>query len=82
MPTFPIRIPKVSSAAFDATVVEFIVNEGETVNSGDPLFSIETEKVETEIEAARTGVVHWTGEVGEVYEIGTEIGHIDADSEE
>ena len=78
---FPIRIPKVSSAAFDATLSSYLVDEGQRVASGDPLFVIETEKVETEIVAARTGVVHWTAKVGEIYEIGVQIGHIDAESE-
>ena len=81
MAGFPIRIPKVSSAAFDATLSSHLVEDGQRVTSGDPLFTVETEKVETEIAAARTGVVHWTAEVGEIYEIGVQIGHIDAESE-
>jgi len=81
MADFPIRIPKVSSAAFDATLSSHLVDEGQRVINGDPLFTIETEKVETEIVAARTGVVHWTAEVGEIYEIGSQIGYIDAEPE-
>jgi len=39
---------------------------------------VETEKVETEIPAGASGTVHWTGEIGTVYDIGVEIGVIRA----
>jgi pyruvate/2-oxoglutarate dehydrogenase complex dihydrolipoamide acyltransferase (E2) component len=41
------------------------------------LYRIETDKVENEIEAPVAGVVHITGEEGETYEVGTQIGTID-----
>jgi pyruvate/2-oxoglutarate dehydrogenase complex dihydrolipoamide acyltransferase (E2) component len=77
MPDFTIRIPRVSVAIAEATLVNVLVGEGERVEDGNPLFVVETEKVETEIVAGASGTVHWTGEVGTVYEIGTEIGVID-----
>ena len=76
MADFTIRIPRVSVAISEATVVELVVGEGEQVVEGDPLFVIETEKVETEIEAGASGTVHWTGQPDTAYEIGAEIGII------
>jgi pyruvate/2-oxoglutarate dehydrogenase complex dihydrolipoamide acyltransferase (E2) component len=73
---FTIRIPRVSVAVSEATLVEFLVGEGQHVEEGAPLFLIETEKVETEIAAGISGTVHWTGQAGIVYEIGAEIGVI------
>ena len=78
MSDFTIRIPRVSIAISEATFVDVLVGEGQQVEEGDPLFVVETEKVETEIPAGASGAVHWTGEIGTVYDIGTEIGVIRA----
>ena len=77
MPEFTIRIPRASVAISEATLIEQLVEEGGQVNEGDPLFVIETEKVETEIAAGASGTVHWTGQLEEVFEVGTEIGVIE-----
>jgi pyruvate/2-oxoglutarate dehydrogenase complex dihydrolipoamide acyltransferase (E2) component len=76
MADFVIRIPRVSVAVSEAELVEFLVDAGEHVDEGTPLFSIATEKVEQEIEAGASGTVRWTGEVGTTYDIGAEIGVI------
>jgi pyruvate/2-oxoglutarate dehydrogenase complex dihydrolipoamide acyltransferase (E2) component len=73
---FVIRIPRVSVAVSEAELVELLVDAGDRVEEGNPLFSIATEKVEQEIEAGASGTVRWTGEVGTIYDIGAEIGVI------
>jgi pyruvate/2-oxoglutarate dehydrogenase complex dihydrolipoamide acyltransferase (E2) component len=75
---FIIRIPRVSVAVSEAELVEFLVEAGEHVDEGAPLFSIATEKVEQDIEAGASGTVQWTGEVGTTYDIGAEIGVIES----
>jgi pyruvate/2-oxoglutarate dehydrogenase complex dihydrolipoamide acyltransferase (E2) component len=75
---FTIRIPRASVAISEATLREALVDEGGHVEEGDPLFVIETDKVETEIQAGASGTVHWTGEVGTSYDVGTQIGVIQA----
>jgi pyruvate/2-oxoglutarate dehydrogenase complex dihydrolipoamide acyltransferase (E2) component len=77
MSQFTVRIPRTSVAVAEATLTQLLVSDGEAVAEGQPLFVIETEKVETEIEAGAAGTVHWTGTEGTVYDIGTEIGVID-----
>jgi pyruvate/2-oxoglutarate dehydrogenase complex dihydrolipoamide acyltransferase (E2) component len=77
---FTIRIPRVSVAISEATLIELLVDEGAHVDEGDPLFVIATEKVESEIEAGASGAVHWTGQVEADYEIGAEIGVIHTSS--
>ena len=77
MSEFTIRIPRASVAISEATLIDQLVEEGGQVNEGDPLFVIETEKVETEIAAGASGTVHWTGQLEEVFEVGTEIGVIE-----
>lgn len=76
MGDFIIRIPRVSVAVAEAELVEFLVEAGEHVDEGTPIYSIATEKVEQEIEAGASGTVQWSGEVGTTYDIGAEIGVI------
>jgi pyruvate/2-oxoglutarate dehydrogenase complex dihydrolipoamide acyltransferase (E2) component len=73
---FVIRIPRVSVAVSEAELIEFLVEDGQRVEEGSPIYVIATEKVEQEIEAGASGTVQWTGEVGTTYDIGVEIGVI------
>jgi pyruvate/2-oxoglutarate dehydrogenase complex dihydrolipoamide acyltransferase (E2) component len=73
---FIIRIPRVSVAVAEAELTDFLVDAGEHVEEGTPLYVIATEKVEQEIEAGASGIVQWTGQVGTTYDIGAEIGVI------
>ena len=38
-----------------------------------------TDKVELEVETPGTGILHDVGEAGQVYAVGTVIGHIESD---
>ena len=73
----PISIPKLGVSMTEGTLVEWLVADGATVAPGDPLYRIETDKVENEIEAPVAGVVRISGEEGETYEVGTQIGSIE-----
>ena len=79
MADFVIRIPRVSVAVSEAELIEFLVEGGQHVEEGTPLYVIATEKAEQEIEAGASGIVQWTGDVGTTYDIGTEIGVITSD---
>lgn len=76
MSEFIIRIPRVSVAVAEAEVTEFLVETGQHVEAGTPIYTIATEKVEQEIEAGASGTLRWTGVVGTTYDIGAEIGVI------
>jgi pyruvate/2-oxoglutarate dehydrogenase complex dihydrolipoamide acyltransferase (E2) component len=76
MGDFLIRIPRVSVAVSEAELIELLVENGQHVDEGTPIYVIATEKVEQEIEAGASGTVQWTGEVGTVYDIGVDIGVI------
>lgn len=76
MADFVIRIPRVSVAVSEAELLEFLVDAGEHVKEGTPIYVIATEKVDQEIEAGASGTVQWTGEIGTTYDIGAEIGVI------
>jgi pyruvate/2-oxoglutarate dehydrogenase complex dihydrolipoamide acyltransferase (E2) component len=76
MADFVIRIPRVSVAVSEAELVELLVESGQHVEEGTPIYVIATEKAEQEVEAGASGTVQWTGEVGATYDIGGEIGVI------
>ena len=76
MADFVIRIPRVSVAVSEAELTGLLVDAGERVEEGTPIYVIATEKAEQEIEAGASGVVQWTGQVGTTYDIGAEIGVI------
>jgi pyruvate/2-oxoglutarate dehydrogenase complex dihydrolipoamide acyltransferase (E2) component len=76
MADFIIRIPRVSVAVSEAELIEFLVDDGQRVEEGTPIYVIATEKVEQEIEAGASGTVQWTGQAGTTYDIGAEIGVI------
>lgn len=76
MADFIIRIPRVSVAVSEAELTELLVDGGQHVEEGTPIYVIATEKAEQEIEAGVSGTVQWTGEVGTTYQIGSQIGVI------
>lgn len=78
MADFVIRIPRVSVAVSEAELTELLVDGGEYVEAGTPIYVIATEKVEQEIEAGASGTVQWSGRIGTTYDIGTAIGVITA----
>lgn len=75
----PVSIPKVSMAITEAVFIEWLVEDGAPVNAGDSIYSVETEKVEVEVESPASGTLtHGIAEADEVYPVGTEIGFIKA----
>lgn len=72
-----VQIPRLSMAAMEATFAGWLVDDGSTVRAGDPLYRLETDKVETEVEAAVDGTVrHGDVLADEVYPVGTMVGEI------
>jgi pyruvate/2-oxoglutarate dehydrogenase complex dihydrolipoamide acyltransferase (E2) component len=50
-------MPKLGLTMVEGKVIKWIKHEGETVREAEPLFEIETEKVEMEIEAQASGIL-------------------------
>ena len=51
-------LPKVGMTMEEGTLVRWLAPDGAVVTSGQPLFEMETEKVEMEVEADADGVLH------------------------
>ena len=78
----PIFMPKLGLTMTEGTLTEWLVATGETVSQGQPVASIETDKIETEIEAEAEGILHQSAVSGEVFECGIVLGWILEEGEE
>ena len=68
----PVYMPKFGLTMVEAEIMEVYVEKGEEVSEGDPLFSIETEKTTTDIEAPCDGyATQPLFEVGDAVEVWT-----------
>ncbi|MGP1282171.1 MAG: biotin/lipoyl-containing protein [Parasphingopyxis sp.] len=72
-----IRIPKLGMSATEMTLTEWMYADGDTVEKGDVIYTVETDKSATEIEAQAAGTIRTTGEEGQVYKVGDLIGTIE-----
>ncbi len=72
-----LRIPKIGMSATEMTLNEWMFGDGERVEVGDILYTVETDKTTVEVEAQVAGIIRPTGVEGEVYPVGALIGTIE-----
>ena len=73
----PINVPKLGVSMTEGTIIEWLVADGQQVDASQPIYRLETDKVENDVEAPVAGTVRITGEVGEIYAVGETIGEIE-----
>ena len=71
-----LTIPKLEMSMSEGTLAEWKVEAGASVNEGDVIYVLETDKTSRDIEAPATGKLIIKAEAGETYDVGTEIGEI------
>ena len=69
-------MPKLGLTMEEGTILEWLVPDGAEVTAGSPVMTIETDKVETEVEASASGRLHQVGAVGDTFACGAVIGSI------
>jgi len=75
---WPISVPKIDANVTRATVVEWLVREGERVEVGTPLVELETEKAVYTVEAEQSGMIGGIAvNVGEKVPVGTNLAFVD-----
>jgi pyruvate/2-oxoglutarate dehydrogenase complex dihydrolipoamide acyltransferase (E2) component len=52
-----VKLPKIGMTMEEATVVRFCKQPGEAFRNGEPIYEIETEKINHEVEATADGVM-------------------------
>lgn len=79
----PIAMPKLGITMEEGTIVEWPKAVGESVEKGEIVLIIESEKAEVEIEASASGTVrHYYAEPGDVLPCGSLLGAITEDAEQ
>jgi 2-oxoglutarate dehydrogenase E2 component (dihydrolipoamide succinyltransferase) len=71
MAVHELRMPEIGMAMNEATIVEWTVGDGDEVSAGQALATIETDKVDAEVEAPAAGKIEICVEAGETVPIGT-----------
>jgi pyruvate/2-oxoglutarate dehydrogenase complex dihydrolipoamide acyltransferase (E2) component len=74
-----LRIPQAGSEMEEGELAEWLVPSGSRVEEGQSVYVLATDKVEMEVEVPATGILRHVGEAGQVYAVGTVIGHIELD---
>ena len=72
-----IRIPKIGMSATEMTLNEWMFADGDAVAVGDIIYTVETDKTTSEIEAQSNGILRVLGDEGAVYAVGTLVGMIE-----
>ena len=77
----PVNMPKLTMAAVDGTFLEWLVADGERVEENQPLYMVETEKVETEVPSPAAGILRYgAAEEQKMYPVGAELAVIEQDA--
>jgi 2-oxoglutarate dehydrogenase E2 component (dihydrolipoamide succinyltransferase) len=73
-----IRVPELGESIVDAVVANWLKREGDTVNAGDALVELETDKINVEVSAEQSGILqHIAKKEGDVVAVGDVLGSID-----
>jgi pyruvate/2-oxoglutarate dehydrogenase complex dihydrolipoamide acyltransferase (E2) component len=72
-----ILLPKLGFSMSEGQVAEWLVADGKQVMAGQPLFSLESDKSVTEIEAPATGILKILVQPEETCPVGTILGTIE-----
>lgn len=76
-----VRVPKLGMSMTDGEIVEWSVADGDRVEAGQTIYTLATDKVDSDIESPTSGVITIIGEVGETYEVGTIVAEIREDED-
>ncbi len=74
-------MPKLGLTMEEGTILEWLVESGAKVSAGTAVIEIETDKVQTEVETAEDGYLHFVGRPGDSFRCGERIGWLLADGE-
>ncbi len=73
---FTVVLPKQGMTMVEGTVTEWFVDDGDTVELGQPLFSFETEKVNYDVAAEAAGILSIVASVDSTLDAGAVTGYI------
>ncbi len=71
-----VRIPSIGFSTQEGTLAEWLVADGEPVEAGQLLYTLELDKSVQEVESPASGTLRIIAPAGEVYDIGALIAEI------
>lgn len=72
-----LRMPKLGMTMTEAVLGEWLAEDGARIELGMPIYSVETDKSTTEVEAQEGGTLRRVAIAGETYAVGTLMGKIE-----
>ena len=72
-----VKVPRLAESISDATLVQWLKQDGENVNVDEPIATLETDKAAVELPADSAGVLHHVSKVGDRVEVGDVIARIE-----
>jgi pyruvate dehydrogenase E2 component (dihydrolipoamide acetyltransferase) len=72
-----LKMPKGAVSMQTGTIVEWMVQEGDRVTKGQPIYSVESEKATLEIESPFEGVITPIAAAGEALPVGAPVATIE-----
>lgn len=76
MPQTPVLVPLLNANEPEARLVEIHAKDGQPVQKGDLLFTIETTKAASDVEAPRSGFARLTASEGDMLSVGAVLAYI------
>lgn len=71
-----IKIPQLGVTMTEGEITAWLAENGATVEEGELLYTVATDKTETDIESPASGTLEIIGEVDTTYPVGTVIGRL------
>ena len=72
-----VLLPKLGFAMEEGVLSEWLSKDGAVVSEGQPLYSLESEKSQQEIEAPASGTLRILAEAGQTYRVGHVLAEIE-----
>jgi pyruvate/2-oxoglutarate dehydrogenase complex dihydrolipoamide acyltransferase (E2) component len=74
--TTVLKIPKAAVSMQEGILTTWLVEDGQPVSEGQPIYTLELEKSTMDVESPAAGVLKQVGVAGTTYKVGDVIGEI------
>jgi pyruvate/2-oxoglutarate dehydrogenase complex dihydrolipoamide acyltransferase (E2) component len=71
-----VKLPQIGFSVTEGTLVEWLVADGQKVEEGAPLYTLELEKSVQEVVSPGSGTLKIQAKAGEIYQVGDLLGEI------
>jgi pyruvate/2-oxoglutarate dehydrogenase complex dihydrolipoamide acyltransferase (E2) component len=75
-----LRMPKLGMEMTEGILSCWLTENGSWVEAGQPIYEVETEKIENEVTSPAAGTITRLADPGETYPVGALLGRIETDA--